>query len=196
LDSSPDPDGVAPGAEFAGGSGDEAGLLNRGGSSPEPDGPLDFGALEGALDPAGAFPDGGAAFPVGLSFAAVSRVSLGGSSLLSIPTGTGSALAAFVSGSEPFACQIPVPIHRAKTPGTDLFLWSALPTVNSPSELPACSASYTVPGSRAIGTGSALYALASQNFPLMRIATGTSDALPFAAICSTPTARGPAFFFF
>jgi hypothetical protein len=31
---------------------------------------------------------------------------------------------------------------------------------------------------------------------LIRIAIGTSDALPFAAICSTPTARGPESFFF
>jgi hypothetical protein len=31
---------------------------------------------------------------------------------------------------------------------------------------------------------------------LIRIAIGTSDALPFAVICSTPTARGPESFFF
>jgi hypothetical protein len=42
-----------------------------------------------------------------------------------------------------------------------------------------------------MGTGSALYAVASQNFPLIRIAIGTSDAFPFAGICSTATARGP-----
>jgi hypothetical protein len=30
---------------------------------------------------------------------------------------------------------------------------------------------------------------------LTRIATGISDVLPFAAICNTPTARGPASFF-
>jgi hypothetical protein len=47
-----------------------------------------------------------------------------------------------------------------------------------------------------MGTGSALYALASQNFPLIKIATGTNDAFPFAVICSTPTARGPESFFF
>ena len=42
-----------------------------------------------------------------------------------------------------------------------------------------------------MGTGSALYTVASQNFPLIRIAIGTSDAFPFAGICSTATARGP-----
>ena len=46
-----------------------------------------------------------------------------------------------------------------------------------------------------MGTGSALYAVASQNFPPTRIATGTSEVFPFAAIWSTPTARGPASFF-
>jgi hypothetical protein len=74
-------------------------------------------------------------------------------------------------------------------------LWSALLTVNSPSELPARSASYTVPDSSAMGTGVALYAVASQNFPPIRIAIGTSMALPLAASWITPTARGPASFF-
>src|SRR5262249_47476713 len=36
----------------------------------------------------------------------------------------------------------------------------------------------------------ALYAVASQNLPLMRIAMGTSDAFPFAGICSTASVRG------
>jgi hypothetical protein len=190
-----DPDGFAPGAESDGGSGAEAGLLNRGGSSPEADGPFDLGALAGALDPAGAFPDDGAALSGGLSFADGSRVNLGGPSLVSIPTGTGSAFAPFVSGSDPFGRNAPVPSQVAKAPGVELFLCSALDTVNNPSEFPARSASYTVPESSAIGTGSALYALASQNFPLIKIAIGTSDALPFAVICSTPTARGPESFF-
>jgi hypothetical protein len=60
-------------------------------------------------------------------------------------------------------------------------LCSAALTVNRPSEVPARSASYTVPVSNAIGTGSALYAEASQNLPPTRIATGTSDDFPFAA---------------
>jgi len=152
-----DPDGFAPGAESAGGSGAEAGLLNRG-SSPEADGPFDLGAL-GALDPAGAFPDDGAALSGGLSFADGSRVNLGGPSLVSIPTGTGSAFAPFGSGSDPFGRNAPVPSQVAKAPGAELFLCSALDTVNNPSEFPARSASYTVPESSAIGTGSALYAL-------------------------------------
>jgi hypothetical protein len=150
-------DGFAPGAESAGGSGEEAGLLNRGGSSPEADGPFDLGALAGALDPAaGAVPDDGAALSGGLSFADGSRVNLGGPSLVSIPTGTGSAFAPFVSGSDPFGRNAPVPIQLAKAPGAELFLCSALDTVNNPSEFPARSASYTVPESSAIGTGSAL----------------------------------------
>jgi hypothetical protein len=194
LASLSDPDGFAPGPELAGGSGAEAGLLNRGGSSL--DGPPDLGALAGAPDPAGAFPDDGAALSGGLSFADGSRVNLGGPSLVSIPTGTGSAFAPFVSGSDPFGRNAPVPIQVAKAPGAELFLCNAPDTVNNPSEFPARSASYTVPESSDIGTGSALYALASQNFPLIRIAIGTSDALPFAVICSTPTARGPESFFF
>jgi hypothetical protein len=156
LDSPSDPAGFAPGLESAGGSGADAGLLNRGGSSPEPEGPFDFGALAGALDPAGAFPDDGAALSGGLSFANGSRVNLGGPSLVSIPTGTASAFAALISGSDPFGRHAPVPIQVDKAPGAELFLCSALLTVNSPNEFPARSASYTVPESSDIGTGSAL----------------------------------------
>jgi hypothetical protein len=154
LASLSDPDGFAPGPELAGGSGAEAGLLNRGGSSP--DGPFDLGALAGALDPAGAVPDDGGALSGGLSFADGSRVNLGGPSLVSIPTGTGSAFAPFASGSDPFARNAPVPIQVAKAPGAELFLCSALDTVNNPSEFPVRSASYTVPESSDMGTGSAL----------------------------------------
>jgi len=53
-----------------------------------------------------------------------------------------------------------------------------------------------VPRSRAIGTGSALYALASQNFPSIRIAIGSSDALPSSERRSNARARGPVSFFF
>jgi hypothetical protein len=46
-----------------------------------------------------------------------------------------------------------------------------------------------------MGTGEALYALASQNLPLIRIAIGTSEALPSADNLSRATARGSASFF-
>jgi len=122
-----------------------------------------------------------------------SRVSLGGWSLVSIPTGAVSAVSAVFAVSLPAGSHVPVAIHGLGTLAA--LLCSALLTVNSPIELPTCSASYTVPVSNAIGTGSALYAVASQNFPPIRIAIGTSVDLPFAASCSTPTARGPASFF-
>ena len=51
-----------------------------------------------------------------------------------------------------------------------------------------------MPESSAIGTGSALYAAASQNFPSIRIMIGTSDALPSAESFSRATARGPSSF--
>ena len=123
----------------------------------------------------------------------VLRVKRGGSSLVSIPTGTVSAVKVVFGFSVPAGSHMPVPIHGLWT--LTALLCSALLTVNRPKELPARSASYTVPGSNAIGTGSALYALASQNFPPIRIATGTSVALRLAASWSTPTARGPASFF-
>jgi hypothetical protein len=46
-----------------------------------------------------------------------------------------------------------------------------------------------------MGTGEALYALASQNLPSIRIAIGTRDALPSADNLSRATARGSASFF-
>jgi hypothetical protein len=104
-----------------------------------------------------------------------------------------SAFITFFSGSDPVARQTPVAIHGVGTLAE--LLCSALPIVNSPSELPDRSPSYTVPGSKAIGTGSALYALASQNLPLIMIAMGTSDTFPLASILRIATARGPASFF-
>jgi hypothetical protein len=50
--------------------------------------------------------------------------------------------------------QVPSPIHV-------LFPCDALETVNNPCETPVRNASYTVPLSSAMGTGAALYALAS-----------------------------------
>ncbi len=122
-----------------------------------------------------------------------SRVSRGGPSPLSIPAGTDSAFSALLAVSLPLGTHLPVPIHGLMRLAA--LLCSALLTVNSPSELPARWASYTVSVSSAMGTGSALYADASQNLPFTRIATGISEVLPFAAICNTPTARGPASFF-
>jgi len=191
----------AGGAESAEAEEDaELPLLKRGGSSsPEP--PPDFDELAGGaleegvadveLPAAGAEPD-----LAGVVFAAlVSCVRRGGPlSSAVIPTG---ALSAFIEGlgsSDPVGCHAPVAIQ-----GASLFralLCRALFTVNNPNELPVCSASYTVPGSKDIGTGSALYALASQNFPLIKIAIGTSDIFfPSLLICNTAMARGPASFF-
>lgn len=107
--------------------------------------------------------------------------------------GFASAFISFLAGSDPAARQTPVAIHGVGTLAE--LLCNALPIVNSPSELPDRSPSYTVPGSKAIGTGSALYALASQNLPLIMIAMGTSDTFPFASILRMATARGPASFF-
>jgi len=107
--------------------------------------------------------------------------------------GADSAFITFFTGSDPAACHTPVPIHGVGTLAE--LLCSALPIVNNPSEFPDRSPSYTVPGSKAIGTGSALYALASQNLPLIMIAIGTSDTFPLASILRTATARGPSSFF-
>jgi hypothetical protein len=51
-------------------------------------------------------------------------------------------------------CQVPSPIHV-------LFACSAVEIVNKPWDTPVRKASYTVPLSSAMGTGAALYALAS-----------------------------------
>ena len=138
--------------------------------------------------------EAGAVVAGGVSFGALPLLeSRGGSSLVSIPTGTVSALSAVFAFSVPAGSHAPVPIHGLCT--LTALLCSALLTVNRPNELPARSASYTVPGSNAIGIGLALYAVASQNLPPIRIAMGTRDAFPFAASWSTATARGPASFF-
>jgi hypothetical protein len=148
-------------------AGGEALFVKRGG--PSPDGSLDWGAGEV-----------GAAAGVGCLTFVGSRVKRGGSSPGSIPTGVVSAFSAVAAGSLPAGAHFPVPSHGLST--LTALLCNALPTVNKPKELPARSPSYTVPVSSAIGTGSALYAEASQNFPSIKIAIGTSETLPLAAI--------------
>jgi hypothetical protein len=64
------------------------------------------------------------------------------------------AAAASDAASSLAVLQIPSPIQV-------LFPCKALETVNNPCETPVRMPSYTVPLSRAIGTGAALYALAS-----------------------------------
>ena len=144
---------------------DELGFVKRGGPSPEPE----LGC-EGC--DAGALLAGAAGL-----FAFGSRVNRGGASSVLIPAGAFSAFLAVTGGSVPFARHTPVPSQGIAAFG--LLLCSALPTVNRPNELPERTPSYTTPESNAIGTGSALYALASQNFPFTRIATGMIEALPF-----------------
>ena len=154
----------------------------------DPEGEADDVEGDGAVVDAGAFPDSGAV----LVFVGVC-VNRGGWSVGVTSAGFVSALVTFFSGSDPVARQTPVAIHGVGTLAE--LLCSALPTVNNPSELPDRSPSYTVPESKAIGTGSALYALASQNLPLIMIAMGTRDTFPFASILRMATARGPASFF-
>ena len=164
-----------------------------GGSSPEPDGWLDCGEVEGEL---GGEVDAGVVLGAasgGADFFAGSRVSRGAPSPVSMPTGTVSALIPVAADSVPAGTHLPVPIQGVATLAA--VLCSALLTVNKPAELPERSASYTVPDSNAMGMGSALYALASQNLPPVRIATGIRVDLPFAEIWSTPMPRGPASFF-
>ena len=146
----PSPDGAPDGAEGevddAGGvpaAGVLSGLVNLGGPSP------DAGAELGGAEL------GGVAAPAAPGF----RVNRGGPSPASIPTGTVSAVCVVFGVSIPTGTQAPVAIH-----GVWLFavvLCSAPSDVNSPSELPVRTPSYTVPDSSAIGTGDALYADAS-----------------------------------
>jgi hypothetical protein len=68
--------------------------------------------------------------------------------------GTAFFLAAAAASALADDCQVPSPIHV-------LFACSAVETVNNPCDTPVRKASYTVPLSSAIGTGAALYALAS-----------------------------------
>ncbi len=172
-----------------GGAGAGAGvpLVRRGGSSPEEDDEEE--EFESVVE-VGA---GAAGAGAGRDTFCGSRVSRGGPSPLSIPTGIDSAFGAVLVSTPP-GSHLPVPIHGLCT--LTALLCRALFTVNRPRELPVRSASYTVPASNAIGTGSALYAEASQNLPPTRIATGSSEDLPFGISCSTATARGPASFFF
>ena len=174
-------------------------MVSRGGPSPEfelslgfsdPDGAVDGVEDDGVVVDAGAFPESGALLAGDVL--AGSCVSRGGWSAVSMFAGADSAFDTFFAGSDPVARHTPVAIHGVGTL-TEL-LCSALPMVNNPSELPERSPSYTVPGSKAIGTGSALYALASQNLPLIMMAIGTIDTFPLASIRRTATARGPASF--
>ncbi len=81
-------------------------------------------------------------------------VNRGGSSpLLSIPTGTSSAFRVVFGSSVPCGRKAPVPTHGVAL--AELPRSTPL-TVKRPCESPPCSASYTVPDSSAIGTGSAL----------------------------------------
>lgn len=172
-------------------------MVNRGGPSPEFEPSLGFSGTEGraagveddcAVVDAGGFPDSGAL----LVFVGVC-VNRGGWSVGVLSAGFVSGFSSFFAGSDPAARHTPVAIHGVGTLAE--LLCNALPMVNSPSDPPDRSPSYTVPGSKAIGMGSALYALASQNLPLIMIAIGTSDTFPLASILRTATARGPASFF-
>lgn len=82
------------------------------------------------------------------------RLSRGGASLLSIPTGTFSAFSDVFAASDPAGSHLPVPIQGVMLLAT--VLCCAPSTVNRPRELPVRSPSYTVPESRAMGTGAAL----------------------------------------
>jgi len=130
-------------------------LVSRGGPSSEfelslglsdDDGAADGVAEGGVADDAGAFPD--SVLVVGVC------VNRGGWSVGVTSAGFVSAFISFFAGSDPAARQTPVAIHGVGTFAE--LLCSALPMVNNPSELPERSPSYTVPGSKAIGTGSAL----------------------------------------
>lgn len=132
--------------------GGEAPFVNRGGSSPDPDCPLDWVELEGdelegdeleGAEPDCGEPEAGAVVesgaPAGVPTFVGSRVSRGGSSPLSIPTGAVSALSSFFAGSLPAGTHLPVAIHGICE--FTVRLCSALLTVNSPNELPARSPS-------------------------------------------------------
>jgi hypothetical protein len=104
--------GVAGGAE--------APFVNRGGSSPEPDCPVDCGELEGvelegaeleAGVPEAGVPEAGAVVEAGAATFVGSLVSRGGSSLLSMPTGAVSAFSSVLAVSLPPGTHLPVAIH-------------------------------------------------------------------------------------
>jgi hypothetical protein len=161
-----------------------------GGADEVVDGDVGAGAEEVPVEgaPAGGGLDGALAGAVSLG-ALPLLLSRGGPSLVSRPTGTASAFIPVFGFSVPAGSHKPVPIHGFSTFGE--VACRALFTVNKPCELPAFSTSYTVPESSVIGTGSALYAVASQNLPFTSIAMGTSEAFPFAPSCRRATARGP-----
>src|SRR5581483_6329314 len=118
-------------------------LLSRGG--PSLDDSLGFDA-EGV----GALPEADVEVPLDAGFADLgSRVSRGGASASSIPTGVLSAFSGVAAGSVPDGRHEPVPIQGACA--FTLLLCNALPTVNRPRGLPARSPSYTTPESSDIG---------------------------------------------
>jgi hypothetical protein len=115
-------------------------LIKRGRSSSSPE-LVDFGVdAGGVVGEAGALPELGGLFAGGEGLLAPgSRVSRGGPSVLSIPTGVMLALLAFTGSSIPTGCHTPVPSHGVGA--LVALLCSALPTVNRPRELPARSPS-------------------------------------------------------
>ena len=108
-------------------------------------GAVEAGAVEaeavevGAVDPGE--PAAGVALGLAAGFAALPRVSRGGASLslLSIPTGTSSALRVVFGASAPAGKNHPAPVHGCGL--SALLLCRAALMVNSPSDSPACSAS-------------------------------------------------------
>ncbi len=109
-------------------------------------GPVDVG-----LDSAGG------AFCAGsgdLGFSEPPRLNTGGPSTGSERGFGGAAFFLAAASSSLADCQVPSPSHV-------LFACKAPDTVNSPWETPVRTASYTVPLSSAMGTGEALYAVAS-----------------------------------
>src|SRR6266851_9740374 len=106
-------------------------------------------AVGAGLDPAGGADCGGSA-----GFAELARLNTGGPST---GPGAGFECASLLLAAAANAladCQVPSPIQV-------LFPCKAPETVKSPWETPVRTASYTVPLSSAMGTGAALYALAS-----------------------------------
>jgi hypothetical protein len=117
--------------------GDELGVEELGAGDEEVVvGAFDCGEFAGGVAPAGGreLVLGGAAGGAAAGVLDAPRVSLGGPSLLSIPTGTFSALCVVFATSVPVGTHVPVAIHGADEFGD--VLCNAPPTVNNPSELP------------------------------------------------------------
>ena len=76
-------------------------------------------------------------------------------------SGAGFDMAALFLAAASLAAAIAVSVRQVPAPSQVLLPCNALVTVNSPSETPERKPSYTVPLSSAMGTGAALYALAS-----------------------------------